>query len=272
MTQSTSEWSERSSRKEQIVHSLSTWWSSAHTHLFGIDSRAHKTKADDVHSLWSDCAASRWFMPVCEKSTGLYYFYGKYDMSYKACKQSVPQWPLRAVASSHPMRTISIRTHACGTLAFSLSTTQTRARAQSVLLIVSPFNHHWQRKRAVAGAKWCDERRGEGAGRERGGERWGWWYSKISRLCESDRWPHAGCHLTLPQKSGHLSNPSILSSPILPLPSFSPVSFFSSCFISCRKISKLLSLLDFTLANGFGWKNETVQPAFSLIWRSKGEI
>lgn len=55
-----------------------------------------------------------------------------------------------------------------GTLAFSLSTTQTRVRAQSVLLIVSPFNHHWQRKRAVAGAKWCDERRGEGAGREGG--------------------------------------------------------------------------------------------------------
>lgn len=48
-------------------------------------------------------------MPMCEKSTGLYYFYGKYDMSYKACKQSVPQWPLRAIASSHPMRTISIR-------------------------------------------------------------------------------------------------------------------------------------------------------------------
>lgn len=55
-----------------------------------------------------------------------------------------------------------------GTLAFSLSTTQTRVRAQSVLLIVSPFNHHWQRKRAVAGAKWCDEWRGEGAGREGG--------------------------------------------------------------------------------------------------------
>lgn len=148
------------------------------------------------------------------------------------------------------------------------------SRAQSVLLIVSPFNHHWQRKRAVAGAKWCDERRGEAAGREGG----------VKEKDEGDDiLKLAGCAkvtddlmlvVTLLCHRNQVICQTPLSSP--PLSSrfhrFSPVSFFSSCFISCRKISKLLSLLDFTLANGFGWKNETVQPAFSLIWRSKGEI
>lgn len=63
-------------------------------------------------------------------------------MSYKACKQSVPQWPLRAVASSHPMHTISILTHALHSRFLTVYHADTRARTQSVLLIVSPFNHH----------------------------------------------------------------------------------------------------------------------------------
>lgn len=57
--------------------------------------------------------------------------------------------------------------------------------------------------------------------------------AKISCLWESGRWPHAGCHLGLPHKSGHLAEACRLISP----------SLLSWSLVSCFNISKCLSWL-----------------------------
>lgn len=175
--------------------------------------------------------------------------------------------------SSHPMRTHSKRILLLS-LIVSHRDPNTRCRT------CHPCNHQQvtaDRKRSMRRVVLSGATVGGGgrSGVREGWERWGLrYYTKISAQWESDRWPHAGCHLALPQKSGHLAKSVNLSSLFV---LFVKCLFFPVTSISAQSIPILfLSLLNLELANcKWTWlKNlaasKIVEPAVSLMWRSEG--